>query len=85
MIDTVIAKFTCKSITRRQHWDRKKGETQTISLEPVTSGSPENEAFYEATPSGSIILETLNAEAGNYFQLGRNYYIRFEAEGEGEA
>lgn len=73
----VRAKFTCKSITRQQHWDKTKGDLVTVRLEPVSSGSPENAAFYAATPSGQIELSTLNAEAGNQFELGQAYYIDF--------
>ena len=74
---SVRAKFTCNSITRQQHWDKSKGEIQSIKLAPVTSGSEENKAFYEATPSGEISLNTLNQAAGNYFELGKEYYIDF--------
>jgi hypothetical protein len=74
---SVRAKFVVNSIERKQHWDRSKGETQTIKLTPVTSGSEENNAFYAATPSGTIELTTLNEEAGKQFELGKEYYIDF--------
>lgn len=52
-----------------------------INLYPVTSGSPENEKFYRYTPSGSIELSTVNAEAAKNFELGKEYYVDFtEAE-----
>jgi hypothetical protein len=76
---SVRAKFVCKEITRRKHWDPSKGEVQSVKLEPVTSGSEENKAFYEATPSGSIQLDTLNENAGKYFELGKSYYLDFKA------
>jgi hypothetical protein len=71
----VRAKFVCSSITRNQHWDKAKGEIQTIRLVPVTQGSEENKAFYEATPGGQIDLSTVNA--GSYFELGGEYYLDF--------
>jgi hypothetical protein len=74
---TVRAKFVCRSITQQQHWDRSKGNLHAVKLEPVTSGSKENEAFYAATPCGAIELSTLNAEAGQQFELGQEYYIDF--------
>jgi hypothetical protein len=74
---SVRAKFICNSITRQKHWDRSKGETQTIKLTPVVGGSEENEAFYEATPSGSIDLMTVNEEAAKNFELGKSYYVDF--------
>lgn len=74
---TVRAKFVCNSITRQKHWDQAKGEIQTIKLTPVTSGSGENKSFYEATPSGSIELGTVNEAAAKSFELGKAYYIDF--------
>jgi hypothetical protein len=74
---SVRAKFICNSITSQKHWDSSKGETKTIKLTPVTSGSEENKAFYEATPSGSIQLLTLNEEAAKNFELGKSYYVDF--------
>lgn len=74
---SVRAKFAVQSVTRTQHWDKSKGEFQTIKLTPVTSGSDENKAFYDATPGGQVELATLNAEAGNYFELGKEYYLDF--------
>ncbi len=74
---TVRAKFVCTSITRSGHWDAAKGEIQTIKLVPVTSGSDENKAFYDASPCGAIELGTVNKNAGNYFELGKSYYVDF--------
>ena len=74
---SVRAKFAVQSITRTQHWDKAKGEVQTIKLTPVTSGSDENKAFYDATPGGSIDLQTLNPQAASYFELGKEYYLDF--------
>lgn len=74
---SVRAKFVVQSVTRTQHWDKAKGEVQTIKLTPVTSGSDENKAFYDATPGGSIDLQTLNPQAASYFELGKEYYLDF--------
>jgi hypothetical protein len=74
---TVRAKFVVNSIERKKHWDKSKGETQTIKMTPVTSGSEENKAFYEATPGGAIELCTLNEDAGKQFELGKEYYVDF--------
>jgi hypothetical protein len=73
----VRAKFIVNSIERKKHWDHTKGETQTIKLTPVTSGSEENKAFYDATPSGSIDLMLLNEDAGKQLELGKEYYVDF--------
>lgn len=74
---SVRAKFKVDTITRSKHWDKQKGEIQTIRLTPVTSGSDENAEFYAATPSGSIDLSTVNQAAGEQFKLGAEYYVDF--------
>lgn len=75
---SVRAKFYVVEITRSKHWDRAKGEVQTIKLQPVSGDdSPENKAFYEAMPTGSIQLATVNEEVGRQFQLGQEYYVDF--------
>jgi hypothetical protein len=48
-------------------------------LEPVTSGSPENESFYKYTPGGKISLSTINADAAKQFVPGQYYYVDFTA------
>ena len=73
----VRAKFTVNSITRTKHWNANKGEMQTIDLTPVTSGSEENQRFYEATPAGSIKLSVVNAEVAQEFKFGEEYYVDF--------
>lgn len=74
----VRAKFKCESITRREHWDKSKGEEiHAIKLSPVISGSEENKSFYEATPSGSIELSVIKEEVGKQFELGKEYYVDF--------
>lgn len=78
---TVRAKFKVISITRRPHWDKSKGEIQSIELQPVMGGSAENASFYAATPGGSIKLDTINAEAGNQFGLDQEFYVDFTPAG----
>lgn len=74
---TVKAKFVVNRVERSLHWDRTKGEVQTIVMSPVTSGSDENKQFFEATPTGEIKLGTVNAEAAAMFELGKEYYVEF--------
>lgn len=74
---SVRAKFYVVEITRRKHWDRG-AEVQSIKLQPVSGdGSPENKAFYEATPAGSIELATVNEETGRRFEIGQEFYVDF--------
>jgi len=75
----VRAKFKVNAITQKEHWDKTKGPLVSIHLAPVVSNSLENTAFYAATPCGEIKLDTLNAEAGNQFVLGGEYYVDFTA------
>jgi len=77
VIMAVRAKFKVASVTLQPHWDIAKGLTHTIKLQPVTTGSDENKAFYAATPSGQIELSILNDEIGKQFEIGSEYYIDF--------
>jgi len=54
-------------------------ETQTIVLQAVykDKDNEENTAFWQATPSGEIKLNTINKNAGDYFELEGEYYIDF--------
>ena len=73
---TVRAKFKCMSITEQE------GGLKSASLQPVVSGSPENEKFFKWTPGGQIQLSTINPDAAAQFVPGRQFYVDFTAEGE---
>jgi hypothetical protein len=49
-----------------------------VSLSPVYSGSPENESFFNSTPSGKIEFTTINAKALEEFEPGVEYYVTIE-------
>lgn len=68
---TVRAKFKVSSITEQS------GNFKTIKLQPVSSGSPENEQFFRYTPHGEISLGTLNEEASKQFSVDQVFYIDF--------
>lgn len=86
---SVKAKFKVDAIDRRvytryeQQPDganvQKKVEMQSIALSPVggNDASPENKAFWNATPQGKIELGVINPEAWSHFELGREYYVEF--------
>lgn len=74
-INTVRAKFRVDKI-ERSLWSKDE-EVQTITLTPVYGGTPENEAFFKATPSGAISLGCAKAEAAKLFKLGAEYYVDF--------
>jgi len=44
---------------------------------PVAGGSPENEAFWEATPSGRIELGIVNPGAIEELKIMKEYYVDF--------
>lgn len=78
----VRAKFTVQSIERQLSYQGK--EVHTVKMAPVYSNDPESEnrKFWEASPSGSLQLGMVNAEAVNQFELGKEYYLDFTPAGE---
>ena len=53
-------------------------EKRTLNLTPVYgSGSDENKAFWDATPTGSLQLGVVNQQAWAAFELGKSYYVDF--------
>lgn len=71
---SVRAKFKCDSVEKCLHWDRSKGFTYTAKFSAVTSGSPENESFFSATPTASVSLTTYRED---FFVPGKPYYLDF--------
>jgi hypothetical protein len=47
----------------------------------VYTGSAENEAFFQATPAGKMILEIATPEAAAQFEVGKDYYVDFTPAG----
>lgn len=70
----VRAKFKCVLIRGAE---ARPDEGSKIVLEPVTSGSPENESFFKYTPGGKIELTVVNPEAVKQFKEGEEYYVDF--------
>ena len=65
------AKFICYLESRTQYG------TIQYKLQPVTSGSPENEEFFKTTPSGNIEVTLKPDETSARLELGSVYYIDF--------
>lgn len=70
----VRAKFIVTEIARSKYGQE---ETQVIRMSVVMDGSEDNKKFFKWTPSGKIELATVNPEAGNQFELGKEYYVDF--------
>lgn len=62
------AKFKCTNV-------EFQGEGSSVKLEPVVSGSSENEDFFKWTPYGSIEIGTINPNVK--FEEGEQYYVDF--------
>ncbi len=67
---TVRAKF--KVILKDKSDDGYK-----ITMEPVISGSKENEDFFKWTPWGRLDFGTINESAASEFELDKEYYLDF--------
>lgn len=79
---TVTAKFKIdeikSSLTHRSTGTGSEVvEVKSVVLSPVYGNSEENKQFFAATPSGRIELGILNPEAGQAFELGKEYYVTF--------
>lgn len=68
---SVRAKFRCESVTKTAN------SAASVTLSPVTNGSPENDSFYKWTPGGCIALQTINESAADQFVPGKDYYVDF--------
>lgn len=62
------AKFKVKSV---EHFENGG----VVKMEPVTTGSPENEEFFKWTPSGEIKLGLVNHKQLDSLLPGKEFYI----------
>ncbi|MFL5664357.1 MAG: hypothetical protein ACJ8BW_23885 [Ktedonobacteraceae bacterium] len=70
---TIRTKFSCISIV-------EDSNQVTVCLRPIyegAEGTPENERFWGATPSGYIEMNLTNPTAFNEFKIGHSYYVDF--------
>ena len=67
----IRCKFTCLSVVKTPHG------TEEVEFMPVTptADRPENEKFWQATPTGSARLGIDNPAAQDQFQVGHSYYF----------
>jgi hypothetical protein len=74
---SVKAKFVCTNVSK-QKWNKQDEGSTTVMLSPVTSGSDENNEFWQYTPSGRLEMTIKNEAAVKYFELGEEYYLTFD-------
>lgn len=54
------------------------GGQRTFNLNAVTGdGTPENQSFWNATPSGSMKIVITNPAARDFLKVGKAYYLDF--------
>lgn len=71
----VRAKFICQRLENQKY---QGGENTKIVLTAVTAyNSPEDKPFWDATPTGTIELSTVNQFAVKHFVPGKKYFIDF--------
>lgn len=68
---TTRCKFKCEQMTKRTGWGGCEFVYE-FQFRVVIDGSPENKAFFAATPSGTLNVGVLSAE---HFQVGAEYYL----------
>ena len=75
----VRCKFKLDSITRSiATWLPPQREIWNVRMSPVYANSDpnhENSKFWQAAPSGSFELSTVNKEAVESLELGKEYFI----------
>lgn len=69
------AKFICQRLENQKY---QGGETTKVVLTAATAyNSPEDKPFWDATPSDTIELQTINQLAVKHFEPGKAYFVDF--------
>jgi hypothetical protein len=71
MANTIRCKFRCQSVRKFQSWNGKR-MLYEAEFNVVMDGSEENEAFFEATPSGTLKVATYKED---HFPVGAEFYV----------
>lgn len=64
------AKFHVNSVTH-------DGYGRTVKMSAIKDGSPENNQFAQATPSGILEMYISNPAALDFLEPNKNYYLDF--------
>lgn len=73
---SVRAKFKVLSVKKTVLHDGSHGATE-VEMQPVYTGSPENQEWSEYTPNGSVKLTITKGDARNAFRPGEEFYVDF--------
>lgn len=68
---TLRCKFRVTSVT-----EYDKG-SKSIKLGVVYGDTPENRAFFQATPGGTIDVSVVSPEAAAILAIGKEFYVDF--------
>jgi len=67
---SVRAKFNVISVIGNE-------DGSTVDLQAVTTGSEENESFFNLTPAGHVTLSIVNPETASFFKQGESVFVDF--------
>lgn len=70
----ILSKWKCNAI---RLYSNDPNGAKTYFFSPVTGGSDENRSFSKYTPSGELSMYVDNPEC--VFEIGKEYYLTFEA------
>lgn len=65
-------KFRCTSVEKLEAWPKEKGCVYKAKFTAVYDGSPENKAFFDATPTGNLEIGTYKQDV---FEVGKEYFV----------
>lgn len=68
---TVRCKFKCNEVTKTARYNGE-GFLYTAKFSAVYDNSPENKAFFDATPNGQLSVGTYKED---HFTVGKEYYL----------
>lgn len=84
MPTTIRCKFKVSSITHTMGHTKNLETGQygpapvaTARLNVVGGGTPENDAFFAATPNGQIDVSVIRMEHADTFAIGKEFYVDF--------
>lgn len=74
----VRAKFQCQRIEESRYAGGKQSKIILTAVTPYNSeDTVDNKKFWEASPSGELVINVANERAVEYFKPGTAYYIDF--------